>query len=702
VACASLFAAFVAACLLAFASIDVVAGHSTGHTLFLSATNGIGTSCGGCHGDPPGMPRGNAADRRQVIEAARNNDAATGMGLLNYNTTQLDQIAAYLETVFNTTPISRAATFQTATAHSLNAFVNLGTSATALTTLVTSTSPTKGAVSYNNGAGTEAFTYTGSACETGADSFSYYARNAGDSLRTSTRTVNITIANPTTNPVLSGSTPATGQTTVPYAGGNFGATCESAGLIVYSISAGSLPPGLTLNTSTGTITGTPTTVGNYTGITIRARYSCCALLFDETTFAINITIGPPNINSAATAANGSVGVAYAGYTITATNSPTSFSATGLPPGLTVNPTTGVISGTPTDASGSPYTANVVATNSNTSDNQNVTFNIVPAINSAATANGQTGVLFSYSITEAAGPAFTTHAALDPLPPGLILTAATGVISGTPTVVGGPTNVRLTGSNAFGTSAQFTLAITIGLGPPVITSAATAANSSVGVAYSGYTITATNSPTTFGASNLPPGLTVNPTTGAITGTPTSAAGSPYTATVTASNGVLPNGSQNVTFNVVPAINSAATASGQTGVAFTYQVTSAPGPVYTSYAALDPLPAGLTLNTGTGAITGIPTVIGGPTNVRLTGSNAFGTSAQFTLAITITLGPPVITSPLTASGGATLPFSYQITASNPPHSAFNATPLNLFRRHPDTLRSTTSQLRHAITRHAISVL
>src|SRR5687767_15733554 len=95
---------------------------------------------------------------------------------------------------------------------------------------------------------------------------------------------------------------------------------------------------------------------------------------------------------------------------------------------------------------------------------------------------------------------------------------------------------------------------------------------------------------------------------------------------------PNASQNVTFNVVPAINSAATASGQTGVAFNYQITPAPGPVFTSFAALDPLPAGLTLNTGTGAITGIPTALGGPTNVRLTGSNAFGTSAQFTLAIT----------------------------------------------------------------------
>src|SRR5687768_7476195 len=664
---ASRFAAFFAACLVAFASADVAAGHSTGHTLYTSSTNGIGTSCSGCHGSTPAMPRGNAADRRQVIEAARNN--VTDMASLNYNTIQLDAIAAYLETVFNTTPISRAATFQAATPHSLNAFVNLGTSATNLTTLVTSTAPTKGAVTYNSAAGAESFTYTGGACQTGADTFSYYARNAADSLRTSTRTVNITIQNPATGPTIStGATLPAGQTSVFYST-SLAATCPS--LVSFSHVAGTLPPGLSVSAG-GTISGTPTSLAaSPYSFTIRATYVGSA--FTDKVFTISISVGPPNITSGTTAAAGSVGVVYSGYTIAATNSPTSFGATGLPPGLVVNPATGVISGTPTSAAASPYTVNVTATNANTTDNQNVTFNIVPEINSAATANGQTGVPFTYAITEAAGPAFTTHAALDPLPAGLTLTAATGVISGTPTVVGGPTNVRLTGSTAFGTSAQFTLAITIGLGPPVITSAATASNSSVGIAFSGYTITATNSPTSFGASNLPPGLTVNPATGAITGTPTSAAGSPYVATLTASNGVPPDGSQNVTFNVVPAINSAATASGQTGVPFTYSITEGAGPAFTTHAALDALPAGLTLSAATGVITGIPTALGGPTNVRLTGSNAFGTSAQFTLAITITLGPPVITSPLTASGGVTIPFNYQIAASNPPHSAFNATPL-----------------------------
>lgn len=67
--------------------------------------------------------------------------------------------------------------------------------------------------------------------------------------------------------------------------------------------------------------------------------------------------------------------------------------------------------------------------------------------------------------------------------------------------------------------------------PVITSAATATGT-VNAAFS-YQITATNTPTSFGAGGLPAGLSVNPITGLISGTPT--ATGTTTATITASNG-----------------------------------------------------------------------------------------------------------------------------------------------------------------------
>jgi hypothetical protein len=67
-------------------------------------------------------------------------------------------------------------------------------------------------------------------------------------------------------------------------------------------------------------------------------------------------------------------------------------------------------------------------------------------------------------------------------------------------------------------------------PPGITSATTA-NGAVGASFS-YQITATNTPTTYGATGLPAGLSVNSGTGLISGTPTSAGTS--TVTLSASN------------------------------------------------------------------------------------------------------------------------------------------------------------------------
>ncbi|MEO7987874.1 MAG: hypothetical protein ABI766_15215, partial [Gemmatimonadales bacterium] len=67
-------------------------------------------------------------------------------------------------------------------------------------------------------------------------------------------------------------------------------------------------------------------------------------------------------------------------------------------------------------------------------------------------------------------------------------------------------------------------------PPVITSSLTASGT-VGIAFAGYQMTATNSPTSFGASGLPAGLSVN-ASGFISGTPT--APGTFSSTITATN------------------------------------------------------------------------------------------------------------------------------------------------------------------------
>src|SRR5205823_997537 len=81
----------------------------------------------------------------------------------------------------------------------------------------------------------------------------------------------------------------------------------------------------------------------------------------------------------------------------------------------------------------------------------------------------------------------------------------------------------------GTSNAVTFTITVPP-TPVITSPLTATGT-VGTAFS-YQITATNCPSSYNASPLPPGLSVNTSTGLISGTPT--VGGVYTVTISATN------------------------------------------------------------------------------------------------------------------------------------------------------------------------
>ena len=157
-------------------------------------------------------------------------------------------------------------------------------------------------------------------------------------------------------------------------------------------------------------------------------------------------------------------------------------------------------------------------------------------------------------------------------------------------------------------------------PPVITSATTA-QGTVGQTFS-YQITATNSPTSYGASPLPGGLSVNTSTGVISGTPTTAG--TYTVTLSATNS-YGTGKATLTINVsstsgsAPVITSATSATARVGTAFSYRITATNNP--TSYGA-SPLPAGLSINTSTGLISGTPTAAGTYT-VTLSATNTYGT-------------------------------------------------------------------------------
>jgi hypothetical protein len=117
--------------------------------------------------------------------------------------------------------------------------------------------------------------------------------------------------------------------------------CITAANLPKTFGAASLPGGLTLNATSGYITGIPTTAGNTT-VNITASNTA-----GTATKSVALVVVPaaPVISSASTS-NATLGVSYS-HQITATNSPIRYATTSLPSGLTINATTGLISGRPT-------------------------------------------------------------------------------------------------------------------------------------------------------------------------------------------------------------------------------------------------------------------------------------------------------------------------------------------------------------------
>jgi hypothetical protein len=203
------------------------------------------------------------------------------------------------------------------------------------------------------------------------------------------------------------------------------------------------------------------------------------------------------------------------YTITASGLPTRFAAGGLPTGFTLNTSTGVISGT-SQLDGT-FRVTLAAFNQLGRGLANLTLTLNPTYeitSSLADTDLEVGESFRYNITLRGS---VSAYGVNNLPPGLSLNRQNGLISGRPTRPGTFTTTLqgLQGSTVLA-SGQKTFTVSP-VTPPVINSSLTAATLTRGIPYT-YTITATGSPTSFGAVNLPPGLRVNTRTGVISGTP----------------------------------------------------------------------------------------------------------------------------------------------------------------------------------------
>ncbi|MBX3279585.1 MAG: putative Ig domain-containing protein [Acidobacteria bacterium] len=143
-------------------------------------------------------------------------------------------------------------------------------------------------------------------------------------------------------PAVTLSTIANGNAGIPY---NRAITAAPAARYSFTVVSGALPPGLTLDESTGAVTGIPTATGTFSfNVRATASSGCSGVK------SYSLVISCPAISiTPATLPNGNVGAAYSLLLTTAPAASYSYVVTfgSLPPGLTLNALTGELSGVPT-------------------------------------------------------------------------------------------------------------------------------------------------------------------------------------------------------------------------------------------------------------------------------------------------------------------------------------------------------------------
>lgn len=424
------------------------------------------------------------------------------------------------------------------------------------------------------------------------------------------------------------------------------APSSTGGAVVsYAISPNP-PAGLSLDPATGILSGTPSAAAATASYTITATNSGGST---STSLALTVNDAPPSSLTYSTPS-----AIYIRGTAITPNTPSSsggavlvYAITPAPPlGLTLDPVTGILSGTPaTTATPAAYTISAMNSGGSATAVLWITVNDAPPGGLAYAANPAVytkGVTIAPNLPASTGGAVASYAVSPVLPAGLVLDPVSGVLSGTPTAITPQITYTITATNVSG-SAAVALPITVNDVPPS------------GLTYSQPFLTCTkgtllapDTPSSAGGAvtrygispALPAGLVLDPATGILSGTPTAVA--PRTAyTLTASNS-----GGDATAQISLAVNEAPPA----GLAY-----AVPAPIYTKGTAIAPnapsstggpvstyaitpaLPAGLTLDSTTGILSGTPAVLAPLATYTVTASNTGG-SVTTQLAITVADLPP----------------------------------------------------------------
>jgi hypothetical protein len=463
----------------------------------------------------------------------------------------------------------------------------------------------------------------------------------------------------------------------------------------YSISAGALPAGLSINAGTGAITGTPTGPNGSAGFTVKVVDSSNPVQSATQPLSIAVNLPPAPAITTVSLASDVEGTAY-NQTVVATGglAPLTYSVSvgSLPAGLSLNSSTGAITGTPTGPNGTASFTVKVTDKSNPVQSASQALSIAvnlppaPAITTSSLSGGVEFANYNQTVAATGFGTLTYSVSVGSLPAGLSLNSSTGAITGAPTGPNSSTSftMQVTDSSNPVQSTSQALSIAVSLPPAPSITTTTLPNGTVGANYNQtVALNGGHGPFTWSISlgALPTGYSLNAATGAITGSSSPANAYSFTVKVVDSSNPVQTASQALSISIVngPLLVTPATLpTGAINDSYPSTTLGASGglPPYTWAITVGSLPAGLLLNSSTGAITGTPT---GPsatanftaqvtdsTSAKQTG--AFSIIVNAALAITSTSLPGATAGTnyftnLSATGGVT-PYNWSISAGSLP--------------------------------------
>lgn len=391
---------------------------------------------------------------------------------------------------------------------------------------------------------------------------------------------------------------------------NFGLT-EGFGTVNYSVTAGALPPGITLTTA-GVLSGTPTATGTFNFTVTATDASTCS---KSTAYSIivscpTVSIAPalPNLPDATAGALYSQNITLTGSTAVSINY--TVTAGTLPAGINLT-LAGVLGGAAT----TPGIYNFTITGTDQygcSASQAYTLIVnCPTITVSPTslANGVVGTAYVDAITSTGGIGSIAYSVSGTLPQGITIDN-NGFVTGTPTLPGtySFTVIATDINNCTGQQA-YTLIIDC---QPINIDQLTIPGGTVNAVYT-QTLTQTGGIGTgsyaISAGTLPAGITLAPD-GTLSGTPTVSGSYNVDVTFTDDNGCTATQSYTLTIACQTiTIDQTTQPDGVAGVTYAGTTITQTGGLGTATFAVTSgaLPAGVTLNTD-GTFSGAPTVTG----------------------------------------------------------------------------------------------